>query len=55
MVIDGATFAQFCELAFFDKMLALSNKKYTFVLVSGFLSVVFSQFSSILFRRSLFN
>ena len=29
-------FSQFYELAFFDKMLALSNKKSTFVLVSGF-------------------
>ena len=27
---------------FLDKMLALSNKKSTFVLVSGFLTVVFS-------------
>ena len=31
---------------FSDKMLALSNKKSTFVLVSGFLAVVFSQFCS---------
>ena len=31
---------------FFDKMLALSNKKSTFVLISGFLAVVFSQFCS---------
>ena len=31
---------------FFDKMLALSNKKSTFVLVSGFLAVAFSQFCS---------
>ena len=29
-------FSQFHELAFFDKMLALSNKKSTFVLASGF-------------------
>ena len=29
-------FSQFYELAFFDKMLALLNKKSTFVLVSGF-------------------
>ena len=31
---------------FFDKMLALSNKKLIFVLVSGFLAAVFSQFCS---------
>ena len=30
----------------FGKMLDLSNKKSTFVLVSGFLAVVFSQFCS---------
>ena len=37
-----------------DKMLALSNKKSTFVLVSGLLAVVFSQFCQILFERFLF-
>ena len=30
----------------FDKMLALSNKKSTFVLVSGFFGCLFSQFCS---------
>ena len=30
----------------FDKRLALSNKKSTFVLVSGFLTVAFLQFCS---------
>ena len=29
---------------FIDKMIALLNKKSTFVLISGFLTVVFSQF-----------
>ena len=32
------------EDSFLDKMLALSNKKSTFVLVYGFLTVVLSQF-----------
>ena len=36
--------SQFYELA--DKMLTLSNKKSTFVLVSGFLVAVFPQFCS---------
>ena len=31
---------------FFDKMLALSNKKSTIVLISGFLAVIFAQFFS---------
>ena len=39
-------FSQFYELAFLDKILFLSNKKSTFVLVSGFLAVVFLQFCS---------
>ena len=28
---------------FFEKVLALSNKKFTFALISGFLTVMFSQ------------
>ena len=32
--------------AFFDKILALPHMKSSFVLVSGFLAVVFSQFCS---------
>ena len=38
------------------KMLALSNKKFTFVLVSGFFGpLYFHNFVQILFERSLFN
>ena len=37
-------FSPILRVGFFDKMLALSNKKSTFVLISGFLAVVFSQF-----------
>ena len=35
-------FEQIVGASIFDKMLAPSNKKSTFVLVSGFLAVVFS-------------
>ena len=37
-------FEPILRAGFFDKMLALSNKKSTFVLVSGFLAVLFSHF-----------
>ena len=43
---------QFYELAFFYKMLALSNKKSTFALVSGLLAAVFSQFCSLFNRKA---
>ena len=38
--------SQFSRAGFFDSVLALSNKNSTFVLASGFLAVVFSQFCS---------
>ena len=40
---------------FSDIMLALSNKKSTFVLVSDFLAVVFHNFVQILYERSVVN
>ena len=49
------TFEPILQDVFFDKILALSNKKSTFVLVSGFLTVVFSNVFQIVFERSLFN
>ena len=39
-------FEQILRVGFFDKLLALSNKKSNFVLVSGFLGYLFSQFCS---------
>ena len=38
-----------------DKMLALSNKKSTFVFIYGFLTVVLYSFAQILFEKSLFH
>ena len=37
-------FEPILRAGFFDKMLALSNKKNTFVLVFGFFAIVFSKF-----------
>ena len=48
-------FIQFYKLFFFGKMLALSNKKSTFVLAVAFWLLYFHTFVQILFERSLFN
>ena len=39
-------FLRILRAGFFDKMLALSNKKSTFVLISGFFGFCISQFCS---------
>ena len=47
---------QILQAVFFDKMLAFSNKKPTFVLFSGFFCMLyFHNFVETLFKRSLFN
>ena len=51
-------FSSFCPIlegSFLDKVLALSNKKSTLVLVYGFLTVALSQFCPNIVEKSLFH